>query len=158
MHAWTESSDLSRSGTETHIWGLASQGIKFLQGKMGNLSISDSIKIQNPHKHYLSCHSCHTSSRSRYLERNMKIWRMQYGNFNTIIVCYIYPWNQALTCFHFIANGITWPATRQAVCTSPVWERGRERGGREIDIEKWILYHIQPWPQKRIICTVKLKN
>ena len=43
-----------------------------------------------------------------------------------------YPWNHPCTVLIRMAKGITWPAMRQAVCTSPtwlpwIWETERER-------------------------------
>jgi len=46
-----------------------------------------------------------------------EVWKngvRQYGNLT-------YPWNHPWTDLSRMAKGITWPAMRQAVCTSPTW-------------------------------------
>lgn len=46
-----------------------------------------------------------------------EVWKngvRQYGNPT-------YPWNHPWTDLSRMAKGITWPAMRQAVCTSPTW-------------------------------------
>ena len=131
QHARTQVSYIANSESRHWLYN-----VKFLQGGGGGISnfrpceagykIQTQVYIINITLALYTFHAKaarHPASLGTWNET----WRFEEWRMGICTQLSFYPWNQAWTCFCLIANGITWPATKQAVCTSPVWERERER-------------------------------